>query len=45
MAQDIIIYPSGTTTNTNPHIIFSGSNSNYIMEITTDGYLDISIEN
>ena len=44
MAQDVIIYPSGTTTNTNPHVLFSGDNSTYIIEMTTDGYIDISHE-
>mgnify|MGYP003661883142 FL=1 len=24
MAKNIIIYPSGTTSNTNPHIVFKG---------------------
>lgn len=45
MAQDVIIYPSGTTTNTNPHVVFSGASSSYIIEMTTDGYIDISVEN
>lgn len=45
MAKDIIIYPSGDTTNSNPFIRFSGgSDVNYIMEMTSDGYLDLSIE-
>jgi len=45
MAKDIIIYPSGDTTNSNPFIRFSGgSDLNYIMEMTSDGYLDLSIE-
>ena len=42
MSQDIIIYPSGDTNNTNPFILFSGSNTNYIIEMTPDGFLDIS---
>ena len=45
MAQDVIIYPSGTTTNTNPHVVFSGVNSSYIIEMMPDGFLDISIDN
>jgi len=45
MAKDIIIYPSGDTTNSNPFIRYSGgSDVNYIMEMTSDGYLDLSIE-
>jgi hypothetical protein len=45
MSKDIIIYPSGDTTNTNPFIRFSGgSDMNYIMEITDDGYVDLSVE-
>ena len=42
MAQDVIIYPSGTTANSNPHIEFVGDNSSYIIEITPDGFIDIS---
>ena len=45
MSKDIIIYPSGDTTNTNPFVRFSGSSDmNYIMEITDDGYIDLSVE-
>ena len=45
MSKDIIIYPSGDTTNSNPFIRFSGGNvMNYIMEITDDGYIDLSVE-
>ena len=45
MAQDVIVYPSGSTTNSNPHVIFSGANSSYEIEITPDGFIDISIDN
>lgn len=45
MSKDIIIYPSGDTANSNPFIRFSGgSDMNYIMEITDDGYIDLSVE-
>jgi len=43
MAQNIIIYPSGTTSNSNPFIEFEGDNSSYIIEMTTDGAIEISI--
>lgn len=44
MAKDIIIYPSGDTTNSNPYILFSGSSDvQYMLEMTSDGYLDLSI--
>ena len=36
---NIIIYPTGSTLNTNPHIIFSGSGINYTIEIDTAGDL------
>ena len=37
---NIIIFPTGSTTNTNPHIIFTGSGSNdYTIEIDTVGDL------
>ena len=42
--KDIIIYPSGDTNNTNPFIHFSGgSYIYYVIEMTNDGYLDLSI--
>lgn len=45
MSKDIIIFPSGDTTNSNPFIRFSGgTDMNYIMEITDDGYVDLSVE-
>ena len=44
MSQDIIIYPSGDTSNSNPFIIFSGGNTDYIIEMTPDGFLDISMD-
>ena len=44
MSQNIIIYPSGDTNNTNPFILFSGAGDNYIIEMTPDGFLDFSID-
>jgi len=42
MAQNVIIYPSGTTSNSNPFIKFEGDKSSYIIEMTTDGAIEIS---
>jgi len=40
MSRTVIIYPSGTTANTNPHILFSGgTGATYTIEMTTDGEL------
>ena len=36
---NIIIYPTGSTLNTNPHIIFSGTGVDYTIEIDTTGDL------
>lgn len=36
---NIIIYPTGSTLNTNPHIIFSGTGVDYTIEIDTAGDL------
>ena len=36
---NIIIYPTGSTSNTNPHIIFSGSGNSYAIEIDNSGDL------
>lgn len=40
MATTVIVYPSGTTSNSNPHILFSGgTGSTYTIEMTDDGEL------
>lgn len=39
MAQNVIIYPSGSTKNPYPHIEFSGANGYYYWEINEDGVL------
>ena len=44
MSQDIIIYPSGDTNNTNPFILFSGNSNNYVIEMTPDGEIEISLD-
>jgi hypothetical protein len=45
MAKTIIVYPSGTTANTNPHVLFSGSTGvTYMIEMTTTGELLFSQE-
>lgn len=45
MSTTIIIFPSGTTLNTNPHILFSGGTGNpYTIEMTTTGELLFSQE-
>ena len=45
MADGIVIYPSGNTTNTNPHIEFSGAGGYYIMEIDSSGpNIDVSFK-
>jgi len=45
VADGIVIYPSGNTTNTNPHIEFSGSGGYYIMEIDSSGpNIDVSFK-
>ena len=37
MSRIISIRPSGTTENSNPHILFTGTGDNQIIEMTTDG--------
>ena len=40
MSKTVIIYPSGTTENSNPHVLFSGgTGATYTIEMTTDGLL------
>lgn len=40
MATTVIVYPSGTTSNSNPHVLFSGgTGATYTMEMTTTGEL------
>jgi len=39
MAQNVVIYPSGSTKNPYPHIEFSGANGYYYWEINEDGLL------
>src|SRR6056300_626607 len=39
MAQNVVIYPSGSTKNPYPHIEFSGTNGYYYWEINEDGLL------
>ena len=40
MATTVIVYPSGTTSNTNPHVLFSGgTGATYTIEMTTTGEL------
>jgi len=40
MATTVIVYPSGTTENTNPHVLFSGgTGATYTIEMTTSGEL------
>jgi len=40
MATTVIVYPSGTTANTNPHVLFSGgTGTTYTIEMTTTGEL------
>jgi len=45
MAKTIIVYPTGTTSNTNPHVLFSGgTGSTYTIEMTVNGELLFSQE-
>jgi hypothetical protein len=45
MSTTIIVYPSGTTSNSNPHILFSGgTGSTYTIEMTTTGEILVSKE-
>lgn len=39
MAQNVIVYPSGSTTNPYPHIQFSGENGYYFIEMNEDALL------
>lgn len=40
MAKTVIVYPSGTTENSNPHVLFSGgSGTTFTIEMTTTGEL------
>jgi len=40
MATTVIVYPSGTTSNSNPHVLFSGgTGATYTIEMTTTGEL------
>ena len=50
MATTVIVYPSGTTSNSNPHVLFSGgTGATYTIEMTTSGELlfsqDIPLSN
>jgi hypothetical protein len=43
MANNVTIYPSGNTNNTNPHIVFSDGNKGVVMEMTDSVGLKIYI--